>query len=146
MATPVTIGGITFNGAADGNGTLWRCKDVEGWGKARRRLELIDRTGGDGAVVGENQRGPRALGLDGWIIATSNTNAWVARNALEAAMDDSSTLTLVVEEPTPKQVSVYCADEPTFTWISDKKLSFSVDLIAPDPRKYATSESSTTIS
>jgi phage-related protein len=147
MAIPVTLGALTFNATTgdgwytDGDGAKWRCRRVGGWHLPRSRLTTFDRHGG-GSIITHGEHGERPLTLvECFLRATSNAQLMEKLDALAAALNLVSTSgTLTVTEPTtPKQATVYFDRLRDPVYRSDRLVTFEVELLAPDFRKYATS-------
>lgn len=140
-AVNVTLGGLSFNAATvDGNGAKWRIARIEGWDSPSVRQSLFDPTGVHGQVVAEILYGSRAIVLTGTCTTPSEAAYWLSHTALATATNSLAIPgTLVVNEPTPKQASVVRAGEVRMRPIGAYRgFEFEVPLLAPDPRKYAT--------
>lgn len=145
-ALTMTLGGITFNGAADGNGVSYRVLRFDGWDSPDVRQTVLDRVGDEGGILAESFYGTRTIILRGWIIAPTYTALWQGWNSLTTASDlVDANGTLVVNEPTPKQVFVRRSGRLQIDWWSDTKAEFQLTLLAVDPRKYANGSTTTTV-
>lgn len=145
--TAITLGGITFDcDSEDSNGIMWSWTRLDGWEPPDVRGDILTPAGQDGQVLGEWRHNGRAIVLAG--IATKpdvvypyTTEYWYAFNTLAAATNlVGGTGTLVVNEPTPKQVTVKLQSRPRMRPYRGNMsaLEFEIPLIAPDWRKVGT--------
>lgn len=149
-SAPGALPGITLDGQTpDSNGCVWLVEDYKGWdGTPPPRPLRTDRPFSSGAYRGPDYLSSRIVSLTGTIwCPTPAVRAATARQ-LAAAFTDPNTLyaltrtaelgaeTLYVELDAEAQIDVLTTPDPGTV------LSFSLQLAAPDPRKYSATSSS----
>ncbi len=69
MTVAVRLGAITFDGTADGRGTIWAVEDLAGWYDGPpMRQQTMSTVGEWGEILTENLYDARRLVLTGWAI------------------------------------------------------------------------------
>jgi hypothetical protein len=137
---------ITF-GEVDANGVAWRCAGPPaGWDSPPSVGSVVQRSADHGGWPAPQYYGPRVLTLLCSAEAPTQALRDQARAQLQQIMPTGTSsgdlATFVLGEPVPKQVQVRrnggasipetC---PTLT-----SVDFSIPMVAPDPRKYATQQ------
>ena len=125
-------------GTTDENGITWLWQKIEGWDGPDVSGGVIQRAGDQGAWPSPQWFQARVMTLT--VTASAPTQALrdLARSILQQAVPISDLAALRYDEPIPKLV--YCRRSgkitekcPTLT-----DVTFTVPLVAPDPRKYST--------
>lgn len=120
----------------DDFGCDWTLTDLAGWGSPASTLSPVQKSRAPGAWPSPRQLAPRVLGPGGLINAPSKAAARDALDRLNAAVSlDASTLA-VTEDDLTRTVTVYRQDEVLHTWLTDRLVQWSAQLVALDPRKY----------
>lgn len=134
---------INFNsGVADANSALWYMTDLEGWDSPSMRQDVQSATSRHGSVMAESMVDARALTISGICKAPSETQFWASYNNLLALTSNPQTefTFKVTEGATTKQVKVLRAGGVRLKFIGVGAFEFDIPLIAPDPFKYADTE------
>lgn len=135
----IALGSLTFGGTLDSNGVLWWVEQVQGWGSPTGTLTVTQKPRGHGGWRSESFLTPRVIVLNGVIQAPTSAGLAVARHQLNSAISLSDTTFSVTEYgetlhgTVTRQGEVLFGDE-TETWTS-----FSLQLVAEDPRRYGPS-------
>ena len=127
-------------GETDANGVAWLLENVTGWDGPPTVGQVIQRSADHGGWPSAQFYGPRLLTVT--ILATAPDQATrdLAKQQLVQAIPCSDLATFTWNEPVPKQVFVRQNGSANIT-ISTPSLidaEFTIPLVAPDPRKYAT--------
>lgn len=140
----VDLASIQMNtGVADGNAALWYVTEIEGWDSPAMRQSVSNPTSRHGGVIAESLYGPRSVVLKGLCKAPNESAFWLSYNNLLAAVGNPAVdVFLVVYETTSKRLSVRRGGEPRLTFIGKGSFAFEVPLIAMNPVKLSTTESS----
>lgn len=136
--------GPVLLGAVDDAGVEWHLATLEGWDSPEVRAEVIDRESDHGSWDTPAYYGSRPVTLGGLIVAPDLAALDAAMDRLLSAVSLTST-TLTVYQTTPRQATVRRSGKPLLAYISDTVASYSVLVTAPDPRRYATTETSTVL-
>jgi hypothetical protein len=127
-------------GSVDDNGVAWIITGLKGWDGPSAVGQMIQRSADHGAWPSAAYYGPRLLTLSVTARAPSQALRDQAKERLVQAVPVSDLATFVYDEPTPKQAYVRQVGGAniamTFPNLVDAE--FSIPLVAPDPRKYAT--------
>jgi hypothetical protein len=130
--------------STDANGTEWLLSKVEGWrDRPEIRNSLDARPADHGAFDGPSYLGTRVITLEGTAICASKNLGYLSADIIASICQDPARLyTLTVTEPgrpvrqcevrlaAATKVGEPLADGLAFDW--------NLQLIAPDPRRYAT--------
>jgi hypothetical protein len=143
--TPAPPASISF-GETDSYGITWLWQKLEGWdGPDVQGGGVIPMSGDQGAWPSPQYFQARTLT---WTVtASAPTQALrdLARQLLSSAVPVSDLATLTVSEPLPKLVYVRRSGKITETYPTLADVSFSIGLVAPDPRKYGTTPLSASV-
>ena len=127
-------------GSVDGNGVAWIWQKIQGWDSPPSVGQVIQRSADHGGWPAPSYYGPRIITLT--VMASAPTQALrdAARAELQQAFPVNDLAMLVYNEPVPKLAYVRrnasAAITESYPTLTD--VVFSVPLVAPDPRKYAT--------
>lgn len=136
--TPAPAASISF-GQVDENGICWLWQKLEGWdGPDVQGGGVIPRSGDQGAWASPQYFQARTLTWTVTASAPSQALRDVARQLLSSAVPVSDLATLTVGEPVPKQVRVRRSGKITEAYPTLADVTFTIGLVAPDPRKYGT--------
>jgi len=145
-------GGLTYGstgiefGQVDDSGIAWLWQKVEGWdGPDVQGAGVIARSGDHGAWASPQYYAARTLTLT--VTASAPTQALrdQARARLQQVVPISDMAVLRYDEPVPKQVWVRRSGKVTEAYPTLTDVTFTIGLVAPDPRKYATVQRSLSI-
>jgi hypothetical protein len=126
-------------GQVDGNGICWLIQKVEGWdGPDVQGGGVIPKSGDHGAWPAPQYYAARQLTLT--VTASAPTQALrdLARALLQQAVPISDLALLTYNEPSPKQALVRRSGKITETYPTLCDVTFTIGMVAPDPRKYGT--------
>lgn len=142
------LGGISFNGGTDSNGNTWWVTKETGWSDSPPpRPGRTDRPWTHGQYRIPNYKTARVIGLSGWTACPSAVARRQAEHQLSALCWDPSRLyTLACTEETGTLSSLVELDATTSVQIQRGgfDLAWSLQVAAPDPRKYAGAVSGST--
>lgn len=133
-------------GKTDSNGITWLWQKLEGWsGPDVQGAGVIPRSGNHGAWASPQYFAARTMTLT--VTASAPTQALrdLARSLLQQAVPVSDLAQLRYDEPTPKYAWVRRSGKLTEAYPTLADVTFTVGLVAPDPRKYGTVPRSLTI-
>lgn len=127
-------------GSVDANGVAWVLKRLKGWDGPPAVGQMIQRSADHGGWPSAAYYGPRLMTLTVEAKAPTQALRDQAAEQLVQAVPVSDLATLIYNEPVPKQV--YCRQNGsaniTMTKPTLVDVEFSIPLVCPDPRKYAT--------
>lgn len=127
-------------GSVDANGVAWVLKGLKGWDGPPAVGQVIQRSADHGGWPSAGFYGPRLMTLSVEAKAPTQALRDQAAEQLVQAVPVSDLATFVYNEPQPKQV--YCRQNGSANITMDKPtlvdVVFSIPLVAPDMRKYAT--------
>jgi len=132
-------------GVIDAQGTEWILSRFDGWHAAPPpRTSLTDRPGEHGAFDGPAFLTPRVLAVEGTAIAVDLASALRARDIVASVCSDDALLyTLQVSEPgrPTRTIGVRRSGETKTSPVHGNAFSWSLLLVAPDPRRYGPAQS-----
>ncbi len=132
-----TLGDLPLFGV-DSDGCDWGVdfgSAASWWGSPAPTLPNAQRPRGHGVWVGESWLAGRTIQLDGEVRAPSRWAALGALNRLNAAVAVGGTTLEVVEPDFTTRATVYRSDDVTPAWVDYRTVKFTVQLLAPDPRR-----------
>ncbi|WP_051966513.1 phage tail family protein [Kitasatospora mediocidica] len=145
-------GGILYGsqavefGQTDSNGITWIWRKIEGWDSPDvQGSGVIPRAGDHGAWASPQYFAARTLTLT--VTASAPTQALrdIARTELQQAVPISDLAQLRYDEPVPKFAWIRRSGKVTEAYPTLTDVTFTVGLVAPDPRKYGTVQRSISI-
>lgn len=143
-----TLAGTTFNGGTDLNGNTWWVTEEQGWsGSPSPRTGRTDRPWTQGQYRIPNYNSSRIISLSGRTVCQSLSGRRLAEHQLaQLCWDPTLLYTLSCTEETGILSAQVERDAATQVVIDSGGLSltWSLQLAAPDPRKYATTVSGST--
>lgn len=153
-STGVTVGDVRLYAydepqRVDEYGVKWGVTKLDGWFDGWSGTAAVDqRTRADGAWISPQYAGPRVIHVDGRFEAPSWDAATAAWDRLLAQVPfrQLSTLRVSTGEGTmPEQVASIRQHEKPLLTRHDNRATFSLSLIAPDPRKYDATSRNTSL-
>lgn len=130
-------------GQVDAHGICWLWQKLEGWdGPDVQGAGVIARSGDHGAWASPQYYAARQMTLT--VTASAPTQALrdTARALLQQAVPVSDLAMLRYDEPTPKFTWVRRSGKVTEAYPTLADVTFTIGLVAPDPRKYSTAQRS----
>lgn len=147
MRTLVTLGDLALTGT-DGDGCEWRTlAPIQGWdGSPDTTFALTQKPRQPGGWLGPRpQLVPRHVTLTGLVRAPSADALEGAIDRLNAAASIDTPTTLTVQRgSSPRTAGVYRDGAVVPVELTDTIAQWTVDLTAPDPRKYGATVSTST--
>ncbi|MCA1218705.1 phage distal tail protein [Streptomyces sp. 8L] len=132
------LGDIRFNEVAP-DGVYWYLATNDGWDSPDVRTTLTAREADHGSWMGPVYLAERVITLAGKFRAPDPATVDTAIAQLKAAAGLHDT-TLTVFESTPRQATVRRSGKPLMQRLTSRVVDWSVQVTAPDPRLYATTE------
>lgn len=133
-------------GQTDSNGITWLWQRLEGWdGPDVQGAGVIPRSGDHGAWASPQYFAARTMTWTVTASAPTQELRDTARALLQQAVPVSDLAQLRYDEPTPKYAWVRRSGKVTEKYPTLTDVTFTVGLVAPDPRKYGTVAKSLTI-
>lgn len=122
----------------DEYGCAWTLTELAGWhGSPASTLSPVQKTRAPGAWLSPRQLAPRSLAPSGLVQAPSRGALRDALDRLNAAAAlDGSVLTVTEDDDQTRSMTVYRQDATLHTPVTDTLASWSLALVAVDPRKY----------
>lgn len=139
-ATLASIGDLAFTAMED-SGVLWVLEDLQGWGSPKPTLNVVQRVRSDGGWAGNSYLTPRVVTLAGTVLCPLSSQLEDAIDRLNAAVSLTPTTLTVWKDGVPRTASVRRQDEVLVNQIGDRAASWSIQVVASDPRKYAAATS-----
>jgi hypothetical protein len=130
----------------DDDGVEWWVTEEDGWsGPPDVRLELANRPRRDGAFDAPSFRAARVITLGGTAIAPDPDTRERAKDRLAALLADGASLSelLVTERTVERRASVRLSGQTKIADHTPFSFSWSVQLTAPDPIRYGTTDHAT---
>lgn len=142
------LGSITINGSTDANGCDWILTKESGWfGSPAIKTARTDKPAARGVFRGNEFRGGRVMTLEGTLSAP-NVNALRAAQRTVAGLCPNPRiqypLTVIDENGLSLYANVALDGEILTTPISALSVDFSIQLVAPDPRKFSSAPTTLT--
>lgn len=136
----LTLGDVTL-GETDDNGVDWILEAITGWSDAPPSTGTVDQRSADhGGWAGQAFYAPRAIELTGAIVAADWATCGAAIDQLMAAIPLGMTDWLVVDEGYRSLQALVRQDGDPIIARSDGWARFSISLVAPDPRRYSSTQ------
>lgn len=121
-------------------GTNQVLTDIKGWfSPTGVRREGEARLWAHGSFSQRGWRTERLVTLEGHIFTATRGDAARMTDTLGAALADGKAGTLVVDDVDlgRRSARVYMTGTPTVSWDGNVDIFFALDMVAPDPRRYA---------
>lgn len=139
----LTIGGLVLTGQ-EASGVSWVTQSFTGWGAVGGTLSPQQKVRAPGAWAGVSYETARTLTFAGTTYAPTAALAADAIDRLNAAITLASTPLSVVESGFTRFVNVQRDGQVIITWITALAFTWSVQVVAIDPRKFAAPVSGST--
>lgn len=143
------LGGLTINGSTDTNGCDWILTKESGWfASPAIKTARVDKPASRGVFRGNEFRGGRVMTLEGVLAAP---NVATLRNAIRTLLGicpsprSQYPLTVIEETGLSLYANVVLDGEILTTPISATSVTFSIQLVSPDPRKFASVASTVSV-
>ena len=145
MSIPdVVLGSLDLSGT-EGGGVRWTTERVDGWdGSPASTLSLTQKPRAIGAWAGEAFGTARHLVIVGSVSAPTEDALTDAMDRLNASCSLDDTSLTVGKGTSSRTVTVRRSDDVIPTMGSTLDADWSIQLVAPDPRKYGTALTGTT--
>lgn len=121
---------------------------LDGWfSPAGTRREGTARLWAHGSFSERGWRDQRVITLGGHIYTTSRSDAANMTDTLSAALADGTAGKFIVNDVDLgyREATVFINGTPTVNWDGNLDIFFMIDMVAPDPRKYGSKISATTL-
>jgi len=141
--SPVALGDLLLN-TEDSNGVQWVLEDFNWDDSPGSTVVVTQRARGDGGTASEAFYKPMVYVLKGTIIAPTEELGLAARNAMAAAVTLDPFQLTVAEGGLVQHSMVQRQDQPIFTRMNQTDRTFSLQVVAKDPRKFGNLISATT--
>lgn len=133
---PVAFGDLLFNSDDDANGVTWILEDFNWDDSAGSTVEVTQRARGNGGTASEPFFEPSVYTLTGKILAPTAAAGLAARDALSAAVTLDPFQLTVAEGDVVRHSMVQRQDQIIFKRLNATDRSFSIQVVAKDPRKF----------
>lgn len=138
-ATPYLIlGSLALYGVEPVSGATFTVdrSAFAGWDGVASTVRVSQKPRSDGALAGRGYRQARHVSLGGLIKAPSEAAMWAARDQLNAATSLDETVLSLTGADRTRWLRVSREDEVLIAFLSPTVARWSVQLVAPDPRKF----------
>ncbi len=142
-ANQITLGSVVF-GQSDANGVQWYAESLTGWGSPKSTLTTTQKPRDHGGWNSQAYLTPRVIALGGTIYAPTSGLLAAARHQLNAAVSLSSANLSVLEYGETLSCQVARQDEVLYGDEAANWTTFSIQLVAADPRRYGSTISVST--
>jgi hypothetical protein len=132
-------------GQVDANGVCWYWETISGWDSPDLVGDPTPRIGDHGAWDNPAWYAARAVTFSGWLIAPNEAQRDAALTRLRLAAPPQGLVPLTVQEVPPKTAQVRRSGRLQIENLNPLSSYFTVGLIAPDPRRYSTVQSTFTL-
>lgn len=140
MDTPYRVlGGLTLAGTEDSTGVTWSLdgpSSSDWWAPSGSTIQVVQKPRSSGAWAGDAYETAAHYVLAGLVSAP---NAAAMRDALDrlwSAASIKDTILTVVEDAGSRWATVRREDRPSITMVHPLLAKFSIQLVAPDPRRF----------
>jgi hypothetical protein len=131
--------------AADDQFVGWIASTLTGWwGSPASSMQTTPRTRAPGSWPGPREMREKVIAVAGTAIAPSISALRDAQDRLNAAASINATLFTVSEAGLTRSCIVYRQDEVLWSRVNDRTASWSMQVVATDPRKFGASVSRST--
>ena len=132
---PVALGDIVLN-TIDADGVHWILEEFNWDDSPASTSVLTQRTRGHGGTASEGFFAPMVYTLSGLISAPSVALVVAARNKLAAAVTLTDFQMIVAEADSVSHSFVRRQDQIIFKRVTPSEMTFSIQVVAADPRKF----------
>lgn len=140
MSTPLwtsraSLGALDF-GVLEASGVAWVLNDIQGWGSPASTVQVVQKPRSSGGWAGPGYLPARSVSLTGTVDAPSTSALSDALDRLSAACTLTDTTLTVNEGGRTRTCTVRRQGEVLVTMTSALAATWSVQVVALDPRKY----------
>lgn len=128
------LGDILFNGVDDA-GVKWVITSAQGLDGTDTTLNVQQRPRADGGVPGGGYATARTVVLEGFCIAPDESSLAACADRLQSAVPVTPTTLAYSAGSGDRHLTVYRAAANTFTRIGPVNATWSLHVVAPDPRQ-----------
>lgn len=137
MVTPgIVLGGLDLNTTEVDTGVLWAAEPIRGWQGPASSIAVARKPRAHGGWAGSAFMLPRHMTITGKVLAPSEEALTDALDRLNEAATLADTTLTVTEAAGARSCTVRREDEVLAPLITPLLAEFSVQLVAPDPRKF----------
>lgn len=144
-------GSIAYGGSAvsfgevDEFGIGWLWQSLQGFDGADVSGGIVQKSGDHGGWASPQFYAPRTMTLTVTASAPTQGLRDYARSLLQAAVPVSDLATFTYNEPIPKRLQVRRSGKIAETYPTLTDVTFTIGLVAPDPRKYSAQQHTATV-
>lgn len=131
----VTLGDLVLTSRDDASQVTWVMGDLAGWGSPASTLTTQGKPRAHGVWVGDAFLTGRTIAMSGWLSGDTPEAADDAIDRLIAAASLGDTVLSVTSGARQRSCTVRRQGEVIIKRVTDRDLTWSVQLVAPDPRK-----------
>ena len=135
--TYAVVGGLNLSNI-ETSGVTWVLQSVQGWGAPHGTLKPEQKPRQAGAWAGDSFSAGRSIVLTGAVYAPNAALASDALDRLIVAAGLPPTPFVMVESGLSRTTTVRRDGDVIETWLNQQAFTYSVQLFAPDPRKFGT--------
>ena len=141
--TYAVVGGLNLSNI-EASGVTWVLQSVQGWGAPHGTLKPEQKPRQAGAWAGDSFSAGRSIVLTGAVYAPTAALASDALDRLIVAAGLPATPFVMVESGRSRTTTVRRDGDVIETWLNQQAFTYSVQLFAPDPRKFGTAQTGVT--
>lgn len=136
-AVVVTLDGSALEGVVEG--VEWSCSNLVGWWDATGTTgQVAQRSYQSGGWIDRAFSEPRTLVVSGLLRAPTRVDARLATESLMRLMSVDTLVPLVVtEDGLSRYVMARQEGKPVVEWVTDTLVSWNIQLVAPDWRRFS---------
>jgi len=131
----VTLGGLNLHDV-EHDGVRWNVESLPGWEDSGSTIQTNQRPRSHGAWAGDAYLPARRVAIQGVLLGASRAAVKVALHRLRAAASLGMTDLVVDDDAEVLRAGVRREDVVLSSWLGESSVRYSVQLVAPDPRKF----------
>lgn len=132
-------------GSTDEDGISWYWVGITGWDGVATVGSITQQSSDHGGWPTPQYYGPRTMTWNIFAQAPNQATRDLARSKLQRAIPVNDLATFVYNEPIPKMCLVRRSGALPETYATLSEVAFAVAVVAPDPRKYKSTERNLTV-
>lgn len=132
----VTLGDVSLGAVEAETWVEWILEKVEGWESSASTIDVQQKARGNGGWAGESYLASKTITLSGTMHARSPFEARDAYDRLIAANGLADTRLTVTQWGKSEWSMVRREDKPLIEWISPRAFTWSLQMVALDPRRF----------
>lgn len=137
----VTLGDVSLGAVEAETWVEWILEKVEGWESSASTIDVQQKAQGNGGWAGKSFLAPKTVTLSGTMHARSPFEARDAYDRLIAANSLADTRLTVTQWGKSEWSMVRRQDVPLIEWISPRAFTWSLQMVALDPRRFGDTQS-----